>query len=195
MNESPTKIELVSKGGQLSFPKNAARINENSPVGTVVGMLIAHDEDAVESLSFSLDDSAKGAFMADSSPSCSNTTINGTSLQTVCSVLLKVSGALDYETDANRSIVVRATDSKGLHHSQMFTISLVDQNDHPTDITLNGLYTGFVNENDNNALIGTLETQDKDSKQRHRYTLMFLFHGCCGISAWLLRDVCMVPAR
>lgn len=171
VNESPTKIDFVSKGGQLSFPKNAARINENSPAGTVVGTLIAHDEDAVERLSFSLDDDAKGAFMVDSSSSCSNTTVNGSSLQTVCSVQLKVSGALDYEKDASRSIVVRATDSKGLHHSQMFTISLVDQNDQPTDITLNGLYRGFVNENENNALIGTLETQDEDTEQRHSYRI------------------------
>ena len=182
------KIEFVPKGGQLSFPKNAARINENSPVGTVVGTLIAYDEDAIERLSFSLDDDAKGAFMVDSSSSCSNTTVNGSSMQTVCSVQLKVSGALDYEKDASRSIVVRATDSKGLHHSQMFTISLVDQNDQPTDITLNGLYRGLVNENENNALIGTLETQDEDSKQRHRYALILLLHRCCGVSAWLLRD-------
>ena len=167
----------------MSFPKNAARINENSPVGTVVGTLIAHDEDAVERLSFSLDDDAKGAFMVDSSSSCSNTTVNGSSLQTVCSVQLKVSGALDYEKDASRSIVVRATDSKGLHHSQMFTISLVDQNDQPTDITLNGLYRGFVNENENNALIGTLETQDEDTEQRHRYAVILLLHRCCEISA------------
>ena len=178
----------------MSFPKNAALINENSLVGTVVGTLIAHDEDAVESLSFSLDDNAKGAFMVDSSPSCSNTTVNGTSLQTACSVLLKVSGALDYEKDANRSIVVRATDSKGLHHSQMFTISLVDQNDQPTDITLNGLYTGFVNENDNNALIGTLETQDEDTEQRHRYALILLLHGCSLISACFLRVSCVIAA-
>ena len=157
----------------MNFPKNNAHINENSPIGTVVGTLVAHDEDAVEKLSFSLDDDANGAFTVDSSStSCSNTSVNGSSLQTVCIVLLKVSGMINYEKDVNKSIVVRVVDSKGLHHSQLFVVTVVDQNDKPTDITVNGLYRAFVNENENNALIGTLETRDEDNEQHYRYALV-----------------------
>ena len=155
----------------MAFTNNSARINENSPIGTAVGTLIARDEDTVESLSFSLEDDAKGAFSVDSSATCINKTIIGSSLQTVCSALLKVSGLLNYEKDANKSIIVRVTDRGGLHHSQMFTISVVDQNDQPTDITLNGLYVGFVNENEANTLIGTLETEDEDYEQHYKYAL------------------------
>ena len=131
--------------------------------------MVAHDEDAVESLTFSLDADSNGAFVVDSSASCSNTSVSGSSPQTVCRTLLKVSGMINYEKAVNRSIIVRVTDTKGLHHSQLFTVTVVDQNDKPTDITLNGLFTAFVNENENNKLIGTLETQDEDNGQRHRY--------------------------
>ena len=171
MNESPTTIELLAKGGQLAFTKNAARINENSPIGTAVGMLVAHDEDTVESLSFSLDEDAKGAFSVDSSATCINKTVIGSSLQTVCSTLLTVSGVLNFEKDANKSVIVRVTDKGGLHHSQAFTISVVDQNDQPTDISLNGIHVGFVNENEAKILIGTLETEDEDYGQHYKYVL------------------------
>ena len=175
MNESPTAIELLANGGQLAFTKDAARINENSPIGTVVGTLVARDEDIVESLSFSLDDDAKGAFSVESTAVCINNTIGGSSLQTLCSALLKVSGPLNYEEDANKSIIVRVTDKGGLHHSKAFSISVLDQNDQPTNITLNRLHVGFVNENDPDTLIGTLETEDEDYDQHYRYVSSFYY--------------------
>ena len=175
VNESPTMIELVSTNGQLKFPKNAARVNENSPAGTIVGTLTAYDQDAVESLTFSLDNDADGAFAVESSTSCSNASVNGTSPHTVCSALLKVNGALNYEKDTQKSIIVRVTDSKGLHHTQLFNVNIMDKNDKPTDIILNGLYTGFVSENENSELIGSLQTKDEDNGQLYRYAIYLFF--------------------
>ena len=167
MNEKPMKIELVSNNGQLNFPVNAARVNENSPNGTVVGTVTAYDQDAVQSLAFSLDDDATGAFAVDSSASCSNESFNDSTANTKCSTLLKVTDFLNHEADVSKSIIVRATDNNGLHHSQLFSIAVIDQNDRPTDIKLNGIYNGSVNENENNKLIGTFSTEDEDINERH----------------------------
>ena len=168
VNEAPTKIEITSERGQIAFPKNSAHVNENSAKGVIVGTFYAHDEDAVEKLTFSLDDNANGSFSVANPASCSNTTANGKSKQTVCKALLMVAGAIDFETDATKSIIVRVTDNKGLSYSQLFTVITIDKNDRPTDIWINGLYNGFVNENQDNTLIGTLQTQDEDAGQRHR---------------------------
>ena len=161
------KIELGSNSGQLNFPINAARIKENSPNGTVIGTVTAYDQDAVQSLEFSLDDDANGAFAVDSSASCSNQSLNDSTANTICSTLLKVAGLLNYENAVRKSIIVRATDNNGLHHSQLFSIAVMDQNDRPTDIKLDGIYNGSVNENENNELIGSFSTEDEDRNQTH----------------------------
>lgn len=171
VNESPTHIELTSNGGQSIFPKNAAIVKENSPAGAVIGTLTAYDEDAVEGLTFSLDNDGSGAFSVDGTVSCSNTSANGTTPSTVCSTLLKVAGAVNYERASNMTLIVRVVDGKGLHHSHLFHVGVMDQNDRPTDVSLNGLDTGYVNENENNQLIANLESKDEDDSQSHRQVL------------------------
>ena len=168
VNEAPTKIEITSDGGQISFPKNLPRVNENTAVGTIVGTLHAYDEDAVESLRFSLDDDGNGTFSVDNTASCSNSSDSGKTLHTVCTALVKVAAAINYEEDSTKTVIVRVEDNKGLHHSQHFSVVVRDQNDRPSDIWLNGLYTGYVNENENNQLIATFETSDEDSGQSYR---------------------------
>ena len=62
VNEPPIKINITDEKGQLSFSDDQPRVEENSAKGTVVGTAIAYDRDEKESLSFRLDDSAKGRF-------------------------------------------------------------------------------------------------------------------------------------
>lgn len=172
VNEAPVKIQITSTGAQVSFPTNNARVKENSPQGTVIGTLEALDHDYNQQLSFRLDDDANGTFAVDSSsPTCSTVT-NLPGYNTKCTTLLKLKGKLNYEEKKDYVITVRATDNHGLFTSQQLSITVVDQNDAPTNITLGGGSSANVYENSNGALVGVLATTDEDASQSFTYTLV-----------------------
>ncbi len=90
-------------------------VNENSAVGTIVGLTaFADDPDANDSVNYSLSDNAGGRFAVDG--------VTG---------LVTVSGTLDYETAANHNITVRATSSDGSVSTHVFTINVGDVNEAP----------------------------------------------------------------
>ena len=62
MNEPPVTVSFRDTGGQRSFVDGAPEVNEGSAIGTVVGIVEAHDADAGQTLTFSLDDDAGGRF-------------------------------------------------------------------------------------------------------------------------------------
>ena len=62
MNEAPVTVIFKDTGGQLRFVDDVPKVNENSAIGTVVGIVEAHDADAGQTLIFSLDDDAGGRF-------------------------------------------------------------------------------------------------------------------------------------
>ena len=64
------------------------------------------------------------------------------------------------------------TDNKGLFHTQLFTVRILDVNDRPTNITLSGRSVGYIRENSDNSLIGVLATSDEDTTQSHTYRLI-----------------------
>lgn len=171
VNEAPIGINITSQGGQLTFPDGHAQIRENSATGTVIGKLQALDQDAVQTLAFKLDDDAGGKFTLGSPVACQTIT-NIPSVNTKCTIDLKVNGALDYETSKEYYITVRVTDKKGLFTTEQLRISIIDQNDAPENVTLSGSYTASVNENMNGALVGQLVTSDQDVAQSHTYKLL-----------------------
>ena len=166
INEAPANLRFTQDRGQLPFPQSSPRVKENSAGGTIVGTLFAIDQDQVESLKFTLDNDAGGKFRLDPESTCMNTTT--TPPHTNCKTVLRVAGSLDFEVNAYEEVAVRVTDNNGLSHSQNFNISIVDQNDKPTNITLNGGLIGYVNENLDNTLVGRLEAEDEDVGQSHR---------------------------
>lgn len=93
-------------------------------------------------------------------------------VKTICSSVLRVSGGLNSEESANEDIIVRVTDNNGLFHTQLFSVRILDVNDQPTNITLNGGDVGYIEENSNNALVGELMTSDEDVTQSHAYRLI-----------------------
>lgn len=172
VNEAPVKIQITSASAQVSFPTNNARVKENSPQGTVTGTLEALDHDYNQRLSFRLDDDANGTFVLDSSsPRCSAVS-NLPGFKTKCTTLLKLKRKLDYEEKRDYVITVRATDNHGLFTSQQLSITVVDQNDAPTNITLGGGGSANVYENSNGALVGVLATTDEDASQTFTYSLI-----------------------
>ena len=171
INEAPINISLTSESGQQSFPDNIPKVNENSKRGTTVGSFHALDHDEVQSLNFSLNDNASGKFTVGASVFCDNNTyIPG--VKTKCTTLLKVSGDLDYETSSREDILVCVTDDSGLLRVQPFKVTILDVNDRPTNITLAGGNTAFIEENLNYGFVGELATIDEDINQTHSYSLI-----------------------
>ena len=171
INEAPINISLTSKSGQQSFPDNIPKVNENSKRGTTVGSFHALDHDEVQTLNFSLNDDASGKFTVGASVFCDNNTyIPG--VKTKCTTLLKVSGDLDYETSSREDILVCVTDDSGLLRVQPFKVTILDVNDRPTNITLAGGNTAFIEENLNYGFVGELATIDEDINQTHSYSLI-----------------------
>ena len=103
-NSAPTDIILSN-----------ATVEENSEVGTVVGVLSAVDPNAGDTASFSLLDDAGGRFR-----------IVGNELQVANGLLL------DFETATSHSVTVRVTDSGGLTFDEVITIALTDLNETAT---------------------------------------------------------------
>lgn len=171
VNEAPINTTMTSASGQQSFPDNAPKVNENTPAGEMVGTLQALDHDEVQNLTFSLDDDANGKFTAGSQITCHNIT-NIPGVKTKCTALLQVSGELNFETSPSEDILVRVTDASGLFHVQPFQVAILDVNDRPSNITLAGGDTAFIDENVNNGYVGDLVTTDEDANQTHRYSLI-----------------------
>ena len=66
VNEPPVAISFKDRGGQLSFRDNYPRVEENSALNAVVGVVEGLDEDAGQVLSFEFDN-VDGIFGVDAS--------------------------------------------------------------------------------------------------------------------------------
>lgn len=157
VNEAPVSIVLA-----------ATSVQENSKPGTSVGTLTATDSDAVQNLTFKLDDDAAGKFSLQSNTTCQSAAPNGSR----CTTDLLVSGAINYEDASSLDIIVRVTDNKGLFHTEMFNMTVIDVNDPPTNVTLDGSASASIAENSQNVQIDSLLTDDEDQGQNYTYTLI-----------------------
>ena len=98
VNEPPINITLDNNA-----------IPENSPLYTTIGVISAYDMDGNETLSFKLDDDARGKFRL---------------VYDEGSHVLQSFEAFDYEMEDSYSIVVRVTDSFGSWKLQSFSIQV-----------------------------------------------------------------------
>jgi len=131
VNEAPTDIALAG-----------TNVTENLAAGTAVGTLGSSDPDAGDTFTYSL-------FAGDTS----NFQIVGTELQSNTS--------FDFETKSSYSVTVHTTDAGGLTFEKIFTISVVNANETPTDISLSG---NTITENlPIGTAIGSLSSADPDA--------------------------------
>ncbi len=93
-------------------------LNEHSPNGTVVAVASQVIDPDDSSFTYSLLDDAGGAF-----------TINNTTGQ----ITVADSNLIDYETSPTINVTVRVTDSGGLTHDEIVTLTLHDVNDAPVN--------------------------------------------------------------
>jgi len=144
VNESPTNVILT--------PTTVA---EDAPAGTVVGLLTALDPDADDAHTFELvvgeGDVDNGAFE-----------IVGQELRTVA--------ALDYETQNEYHIRVRATDLGGLSVETALVIQVTDVNEAPTDVILTP--DTVAEDAPAGTVVGLLTALDPDADDAHTFELV-----------------------
>ncbi|HTX79119.1 MAG TPA: sortase, partial [Longilinea sp.] len=83
---------------------------------------------------------------------------------------LFTSASFDYETKNSYSIRVRSTDGGGLYFEKVFTVTVTDVNEAPTDISLSN--SSVDEEQPANTVVGSLSTTDPDSGNTFTYTLV-----------------------
>ncbi|MEY2613619.1 MAG: Bifunctional hemolysin/adenylate cyclase precursor, partial [Planctomycetota bacterium] len=143
-NQSPSDIALSN----LS-------IAENADPNSLIGSFSTTDPNEGDTFTYSLvsgtGDSDNAAF-----------TIDGTSLRAV--------NSFDFETKSSYSIRVRSTDQGDLWTEKVFTISVTNVNESPTDIALSS--TSIAENNLANAAVGSLSTTDVDASNSFTYSLV-----------------------
>jgi gliding motility-associated-like protein len=146
VNKAPTDISIDNNN-----------VDENQMNGTVVGIFSSTDPDTGNSHVYSL---VPGLGDADNA----SFQIVGNQLQT--------NAVLDYEAQNSFSIRVRTTDNGtgNLTYEEVITITVIDQNDTPTDIFLSN---DLIDEGlPGSTLVGVLSSTDQDKSDNHRYQLV-----------------------
>ncbi|GAP18703.1 cadherin domain-containing protein [Levilinea saccharolytica] len=130
-------------------------LEENRPAGSLVGLFSAVDQDAGETFTFSL---VPGTGSDDNA----NFSVSGNQLLSAQS--------FDFETKSSYKIRARVTDSGAAWFEKAFTVTILNRNDAPTDLTLS---KASVAENKPiGTLVGTLAGVDPDSGDTFTYALV-----------------------
>ena len=144
VNEAPTAVIL-----------SPSEVEENVPVGTVVGTLTTEDPDAGDTHSYAFvegdGDQDNAAFIIDGDQLVTNV-------------------ELDYETKNEYHVRIISTDSGGLSVEQTLVITVLDVNEAPTAVILT---PSEVEENvPVGTVVGTLTTEDPDAGDTHTYAFV-----------------------
>ena len=144
-NDNPTGISLDN-----------SNVDENLPVGSVVGTLSTVDQDGGQSYVYSL----------------INDPVNfpDNALFTIDGLILKTNAVFDHETTDQFRIAIQTDDNHGGSFVQQLYININDTNDIPAEIRLS---SNLIDENlGSNAVVGTLSTEDQDVGQTFSYELV-----------------------
>jgi regulation of enolase protein 1 (concanavalin A-like superfamily) len=143
-NQQPTDLVLSS-----------TTIAENSAVNVVVGNFTTTDPDSGDTFTYTL---------VDGTGSTDNASFN------ILNGALRANTSFDFETYGSYSIRVRTTDAGGLFTEKVFTITVANVNEAPSDVAISN---STVAENAGaNATVGTLGTADVDTGDTFTYTLV-----------------------
>ncbi|MEM7330046.1 MAG: LamG-like jellyroll fold domain-containing protein [Pseudomonadota bacterium] len=133
--------------GPSDLALDGSSVSEND-AGAVIGTLSSFDPDDGDSVTYTVSDDR---------------------FEVVDGQVRLVDGvSLDHEDAAFIELTVTATDSGGLSTEETFTIDVLDVNEGPSDLSLDG---SSVSENDTGAVIGTLSSFDPDDGDSVTYTV------------------------
>jgi len=143
-NETPTDLSL-----------SASSFYENISAGSVVATLNSSDPDAGETFSYTLvpgsGDTDNAAF-----------SLTGNQLQ--------INAYPDFETKSSYSIRLRTTDAGGLFTEKTFSLSVLNVNETPTDLSLSA--SSFYENISAGSVVATLNSSDPDAGETFSYTLV-----------------------
>ena len=143
-SDAPTDINL-----------SLTSIAESAPANTTVGTLSTIDSDDGDTFTYTL---VSGAGSID------NAAFN------ISSNSLRATSSFNFETKSSCTIRIRSTDQGGLFTEKTFTITVIDINESPTNISLS---SNTVAENSEASTpVGTLSTADPDAGDTFTYTLV-----------------------
>ena len=83
---------------------------------------------------------------------------------------LLTNASFDFETKSSYSILVRSTDQGGLYFEKVFTITVTNVNETPTDIALSA--TSIAENLTSGTAVGNFSTTDVDAGNTFTYTLV-----------------------
>ena len=140
----------------LSNQTTGFTVAENSANGTSLGTVVGSDPDATGTKTYSLTNSAGGAFAINSS----------TGEVTVADASL-----LNYEAGTTKTITVQVADQAGASYSESVTVNLTNVNEAPT-ITSNGAgATASISVAENQTAVTTVTSTDVDASATATYTI------------------------
>jgi mRNA-degrading endonuclease HigB of HigAB toxin-antitoxin module len=143
--------DVVSREIYLS----GTTITENAGTNATVGTLTTANPDTANTFTYTLvsgtGDTDNAAFNIDGDK-------------------LRASSSFDFETKSSYSVRVRSTDQGGLWTEKVFTISVTDVNETPTNISLSA--SSIAENAGANATVGTLSTNDPDALNTFTYLLV-----------------------
>ncbi len=148
VNEAPSDLD-----------PNSISIAENTDTsgGLSLGTLIATDEDAGETFTFSIV----------GGPDATRFVIGGSGAE-----LIFDDGVLDFESQASYSVTIRVTDSGGNTYDETLVVNVADVNETPTDISPNTFSVDENTDTSSGFAVGTLVTTDEDGGESFTYSIV-----------------------
>lgn len=152
--ESPLNISIRDINDlPVDLQLGSSSINENSPLGTLIGAFGASDQDLGDVVSY--------RFVTGSNDNALFSILNGQLIS---------NSSLNFESRSSYQVAVQAIDLSGLGPTRTFTLSVLDVNESPTDIALDA---SSVNENTASGLvIGQLSATDPEASDQFTFTLV-----------------------
>ncbi|MEO5376464.1 MAG: cadherin repeat domain-containing protein, partial [Magnetococcus sp. DMHC-6] len=86
--------------------------------------------------------------------------------------LVMTAGLLDFESKNSYDVMLRVTDSGGLFYEEIFTITVNDRNETPTDMALSVSSLDENTDTSGGVTVGTLTTTDVDAGDSATYTIV-----------------------
>lgn len=143
-NAAPTDLTL-----------DTSSISENVTANSVVGQLTTTDPDAGDTFTYSL---------IPGSGDTDNTAFS------IVGDQLQINATPDFETQDSYSIRVQSSDQGGLSVEKVFTVSITDINEQPTQIALS--QATVAEQQSTGTVIGQLTSLDPDGGDTHTYDLV-----------------------
>ncbi len=149
------KVDESIANAPTDITLTPSSVDENKPVGTVVGAFTTTDPEVGDTFTYTL---VPGTGDTDNA----SFTISGSNLLT--------NAVFNFETKSSYSIRVRTTDAGGLFFEKALTITVINVNEAPTDISLSA--SSVAQNLPVGTVVGAFSTTDPDLGNTFTYTLV-----------------------